>query len=206
MYFTCTIVRIDLRASIRSSESLGLWTVLSWAQSESELPSLEQDCVCQTSPTEAHSHLHTILDSGAFNSPPKLEHDHHTITACDENCTSPNYYLQTPCKHAVGLDYTHPQLQSVHGSHPKTKTIIVPHPNSMKLTALDAIAIYQCKFNKTPGRAAQTSHLYNVSAKTVRDIWTQKTWRSATCPISNTLHHDTTGGGFEAGSSFQAGP
>jgi len=99
---------------------------------------------------------------------------------------------------AVALDNTQPQLQSVHGSRPKTKTIVVPHPNSMKLTALDAIAIYHCKFNKTPGRAAQTSHLYKVSAKTVRDIWTHKTWRSATCNISNTLRHDTTGARFQA--------
>jgi hypothetical protein len=67
----------------------------------------------------------------------------------------------------------------------------------MKLTALEAIAIYQCKFNKTPGRAAETSRLYKVSAKTVRDIWTQKTWGSATCRISSTVHHDATRAGFQ---------
>jgi len=49
------------------------------------------------------------------------------------------------------------------------------------------------------GKQNSSRRLYKVPAKTVRDIWTHKTWSSATCNLSNTLRHDTTGARFEVG-------
>ena len=117
-----------------------------WAHTESQFTSVEKDRFRASSTAHAHSHA----DSGAFYPPTELQDDQHTITARDEICNSQHHCPWTTCMQAVGLDNTQPQLQSVHGSRPKTKTIVVPHPNSMKLAALDAIAIYHWKFNKTP--------------------------------------------------------
>ena len=55
-----------------------------------------------------------------------------------------------------------------------------------RLTADDAIFIYQQKRKKTARMASQLGEEYNVTAKTVRDIWRQRTWSEATRIYSNT--------------------
>ena len=49
-----------------------------------------------------------------------------------------------------------------------------------KLTANDAVFIYQQKHHKTVRMASQLGKVYNVTAKAVRDIWRQRTWGEAT--------------------------
>ena len=59
-----------------------------------------------------------------------------------------------------------------------------PHPKRMilraraKLSESDALNIYHCKTSVTS--AAAISKLYCVSEKTVRDIWTGRTWSKVT--------------------------
>jgi len=52
--------------------------------------------------------------------------------------------------------------------------------NRIRLTARDAVFIYQQKYRKTARMAVQLGKEYNVTAKTVRDIWRQRTWRHST--------------------------
>lgn len=49
-----------------------------------------------------------------------------------------------------------------------------------KLAGKDAIFIYQQKHNKTAHTAAELGEKYNITAKTVRDIWRHRTWGEAT--------------------------
>jgi len=57
--------------------------------------------------------------------------------------------------------------------------------NRTRLTAYDAIFIYQQKSHKKARMAAKLGEEYNVTAKTVRDIWRQRTWRDATRELSS---------------------
>ena len=56
------------------------------------------------------------------------------------------------------------------------------------ITSQDARMIYEVKRNgKTPHDAARLAVQYGITAKTVRDIWTHRTWRHATVSLW-TLH------------------
>jgi hypothetical protein len=52
------------------------------------------------------------------------------------------------------------------------------------LTEKEAFEIYKCKFPsdkfQMKGRSVPVSRRFNVSPKTVRDIWSQRTWTHAT--------------------------
>ena len=52
------------------------------------------------------------------------------------------------------------------------------------LTDKEAFEIYKCKLSwdrcKVKGRSVPVSLKFNVSPKTVRDIWTRRTWTNAT--------------------------
>ncbi len=52
------------------------------------------------------------------------------------------------------------------------------------LSDKEAFEIYKCKLSldkfKTKGRSVPVSLQFNVSPKTVRDIWTRRTWTNAT--------------------------
>ena len=53
-----------------------------------------------------------------------------------------------------------------------------------------AIEIYKCKLlfsgQHSKGKSVPVSRIYKISPKTVRDIWNQKTWSSATSTIFST--------------------
>ena len=59
--------------------------------------------------------------------------------------------------------------------------------HGITLTAEQALQIYQSKpsFTKhnTKGQSIPVSHLFDVSPKTVLDIWNRKTWPNATCSL-----------------------
>jgi len=57
--------------------------------------------------------------------------------------------------------------------------------NRIRLTARDAVLIYQQKYHKTARMVVQLGNEYNVAAKTVRDIWRQRTWRHSTREYSS---------------------
>jgi hypothetical protein len=54
-----------------------------------------------------------------------------------------------------------------------------PKPRAV-LTKFQAIAIFQLKLNQSSSSATKVATSYGVSAKTVRDIWTARTWATET--------------------------
>jgi len=166
-----------------------------------ECPDFEHRLLRQTSPGMVYDSRVEDTLCTCLQSPLASDQMYAETTELAENCLSPRRSGDLCTASLLHEVCSQQGRKSAKCSRPKTKTIGVPHPNTMKLTALDAIAIFQHKLNKTPGRAAQVGLLYKVSAKTVRDIWTQKTWQWATFPISSTLHQPglQAGGGREAG-------
>ena len=55
------------------------------------------------------------------------------------------------------------------------------NPRHCRLTEDEAIGIFQCKGEKS--NASRTARAYSVSEKTVRDIWTGRTWAKKTSCI-----------------------
>lgn len=66
-------------------------------------------------------------------------------------------------------------------------TTTTPAPTErFRLTADQAIHIFQLKTTKTPRTAALLAAKYGISPKAIRDIWTRKSWAETTRPYWST--------------------